>query len=174
MTFEEIDAQRRRIGVSVPELCRRAKVNYSTWWRATTGRKSPRPSTLVRLRRGLNAPASPRRPRDNATLILTTFRGYAAHFAILLGADPAIALASEPGKRSNASPAWRLAAEVRELAVYCTVVELDLRGAPVARAIGVTKAAVSQMLRRVEDDRSDPKVDAMVEAAGRLISGRIG
>lgn len=158
--------------MSIPELCRRAKIAYSTYFRASTSGKRPRSRTLKRWQDALNARTTTRPRPDEPVLILSTFRGWAAHFAGKLGVDPATALASDPGLRANSDPAWRKAAQVRELAAYCTVTELDLGAARVARAIGVTRAAVSLMLRRVEDQRDDPTVEEMVEAAARLISGR--
>ncbi|MBV1706287.1 MAG: hypothetical protein KGQ37_03680 [Hyphomicrobiales bacterium] len=107
------------------------------------------------------------------TIIGAVFRGYAAHFAALAGLDAGAALASDPGRRANASPEWRAAALVRAQALYCTVTELNVNGARVARAIGMTRQAVSQALRRIEDMRDDAAFDAALDAAAALISGRV-
>lgn len=175
MDFSEIEAARVRGRISCRGLAQSAGVVVDVYYRARAGKTRPTKRTLGRLEKALGG--APRR-RSVGTrnvepmLILSTFRGWAAHFAGKLGVDPATALASDPGLRANSDPAWRLAAQVRELAAYCTVTELDLGAARVARAIGVTRAAVSLMLRRVEDQRDDPTVEEMVEAAARLISGR--
>jgi transcriptional regulator with XRE-family HTH domain len=173
MTFQEIDARRKAKGIPAPVLCERAGIDYSTYHRGMRSTRQPRAATLAKLAAALDRDCLPTPARStDAALILATYRGWAAWFAAQTGIDAAGALASDPRLRANASPQWRRAAQVRELAVYCTVTELDLGGARVARAIGVTRAAVSLMLRRVEDARDDPSVDAMVEAAARLISGR--
>jgi transcriptional regulator with XRE-family HTH domain len=173
MTFQEIEALRRRGGLTVNELCRRACVWPSTYRRSLARTHAPHGRTLARLEAALGQRGRPKRPSsDNSELVLSAYRGWAAHFASLLRIDVGRALASDPGLRANASAEWRQAAQVRELAVYCVVTELNLGGAKVARAIGVTRAAVSLMLRRVEDARDDPTLSEMIEQAAALISGR--
>ena len=173
MTFPEIDAARRRAKLSARELCARAGVHCYVYYRARLGQTRPRASTLARLRTGLERGAPKLSKRNDADAVIrATFRGWCAYFAVRLGIDVAKTLGSDPKLRANASLEWRQAARARELSVYCTVTELDLPGARVARAIGVTRAAVSLMLRRVEDTRDDPAIEAMVEEAARLMSGR--
>ena len=49
----------------------------------------------------------------------------------------------------------------------------DALTAGTAEAAGMTKQAVSECLKRVEDLRDDPAIDALVERVSRLISGRV-
>ena len=174
MNIHEIDMERRRLGLSQLELARRAGVRASVYYRAASGKTRPRAATLAAWEKALGKARPPRPASSLDDLIRATYRGWAAHFAGKLGVEVEAALNSDPSLRANASPAWAAAARVRELAVYCTVTELDLNGAKVARAIGVTRAAVSLMLRRVEDIRDDRATSEMIEAAARLISGREG
>ncbi len=174
--FIEIDRKRRASNRTVSGLCRDAGIPVSTWWGLATGkRKAWRASTIRKLEGALALPpraGSVVRPRHNAQMVLAAYRGHIAAIAPRFGADPAEVAASNPAWRAVRDPKWLLAAKVRSLAIYCTVVEFDIPGAVVARAIGVTKQTVSAALRRVEDLRDDPAIEAIVEAAGRLISAR--
>ncbi len=174
MTFDQIEDARIRLGWSQRTLALRAGTKPDVYYRAARGKVVPRARTLRRWAMALALPEPSARavPDMTQALILATFRGFAAHFAALHGLDAATALASDPGLRANASASWRDAARVRELAVYCTVTELNLSGSKVAAAIGLTKQAVSLMLRRVEDLRDQPVWDAQIAAAAALISGR--
>lgn len=161
-----------RLGISEYELCRRAHVSRTTLWRIKRGgAKRLNAPTMARLNNILDGKLAPVRAAD-ASHVAVTYRGWVAHLAPKLGLDAAYVLKIRPAARANFNAQWVKAARVRELAVYCAVTELNISGAAMARAIGLTKQAVSCMLRRVEDSRDDPTVDAMIEDAAKLISGR--
>jgi transcriptional regulator with XRE-family HTH domain len=65
MTFEEIEAQRQAAGISIAQLCRRADVSPTTYWRRKNGRNGASEKTLTKLwdvvRRLPPAPPVPRR-----------------------------------------------------------------------------------------------------------------
>jgi hypothetical protein len=146
-----------------------AGIALTTYNRARRGR-IPRARTLKALENALRGKVRVRRP-DRRDVPLA-YNGHVAELCRRLGADAEKVLESDPGQRANSDPAWAAAARIRALAVYCTAIEFDVPAAAVARAIGVTRAAASAMLRRVEDLRDDPEIDALVERAGMLISGR--
>jgi transposase-like protein len=54
-TIQQIEADAARNGVTMTEACRRAGVNYSTWWRWRHSKHEPRSSKLDRLRETVNA-----------------------------------------------------------------------------------------------------------------------
>jgi hypothetical protein len=55
-----------------------------------------------------------------------------------------------------------LASTLRQRAIYLTVIGFDVPLSQAAVAAGVTKQAVSKALRRIEDEREDPKIDALL------------
>ena len=72
--------------------------------------------------------------------------------------------------RGAAAPAGvRDCARARCRAVYLAVTVVALRQADVARAVGVTPAAVCLACQRVEDERDDPQVNALLEVAAREV-----
>lgn len=173
MTFETIEKRRQAAGLTATAMCRRANIPTCTYFRARAGRVTPSEETLGRWARALRggAPQS-RRGMAAAALIRAVYRGYVATLAPRLGADAALVLSSDPRRSANFDPAWAAAARVRSLALYCAAIELDIPGARLAAAVGMTKQAISVAMRRVEDMRDDPAVDALLEECGRLISGR--
>jgi hypothetical protein len=158
--------------MSVAGLCRRAHVPVSTYWRVATGRKKGWwPQTIKKLEAALDGRDLPRTRADADRVIGDLFRAYVVIFAKELGHAEEV-LGSDPQARANLDAQWRANAYVRALAVYCVTVELGVSGARVGRAIGLTRAAVSQINRRVQDFRDDPKIDALLERVGSLVSNR--
>lgn len=166
--FRAIEAARREKRLCLDALARWAGVASSTYNRALRGICLPSSRTLDKLEAALAGG----RPKLSAPDLHTIFRGYLVTAAHALGLDPEVVTASDPGRRATNDPVWARCAHARALAVYCMGMEHGLGPSALGRAAGVTKQAVSIMLKRVEDLRDDPAVDALVEKAGRLISGR--
>ena len=172
MNFQDIDSRRRAAGMSVSELSKRSGVAFSTYWFIRTGRTKPTLKTLQRYAAGLVAVPKAKPHSQLQTLALAAYRGHVAGISAKLGIDPAEVVASIPSRSAVHDPKWAKAAKVRQLAIYCTVIEFNLPGAVLARAIGMTKQAVSWNLKQVEELRDDPTVDEIIESCGRLIAAR--
>jgi hypothetical protein len=177
--FTRIDNERRRQKRTVCELCRSARVPVSTYWRLRTQGRKMQPRTKRLLMAALIRPPQKAAPKPPiaADLIRTAYRGWLVHYCLEAGLDPAAVLASDPARRATANKDWARAAEIRAMAVSSVVTELDLPAKRVAEAIGVTRQAASEMLKRVEDLREDDDGrltarGALIERAGALISGR--
>ena len=54
-TIQQIEADAARKGVTMTDACRRAGVNYSTWWRWRHCKTEPRASKLDAVREAINA-----------------------------------------------------------------------------------------------------------------------
>ncbi len=174
LNFQSIDQERVANNLSVRAVCKFAGVPITTYWRIATGRARPRPATLWRLQDAIKvARKGDRQAAAPKSLLVGTYRGFLALIAREQGLDPEAVAASQPSLSKVSDPAWLAAARVRALAVYCTHVELGVPGRRVAEAAGMTKQAVSECLKRVEDLRDDPAIDALVERVSRLISGRV-
>ncbi len=158
---------RRAKGLSVFALCRAASVQPSTWWRLRTGRTARiRRGTVQKLLAALNDKPVERIALDDhhaPRVIRAIYRGHVLHIAALFGLRGEDVL-----DRPEAREFW----EVRALAMSCTSTDFGIRGADLARAIGVSKQVVSWNLKKAEDMRDDPKVDALVERMGRLIAAK--
>lgn len=93
--------------------------------------------------------------------------GYRLAVAIVarfLGMSPADILAADPAKRATADPAWLAVARQRRLALYVAHIYLGIPQAELARAAGMSKAAVSIAMNDVEDLRGEPETEALLGA----------
>ena len=53
-TIKQIEADAAKHGVTMTEVCRRAGINYSTWWRWTRSKFEPRQSSITSINNVLN------------------------------------------------------------------------------------------------------------------------
>ncbi len=81
-----------------------------------------------------------------------------------LGVSPAEILAADPGKRATADAAWLAAARQRRLALYVAHIYLGIPQAELARAAGMSKAAVSIAMNDVEDLRGELETERLLGA----------
>lgn len=192
MTFAALDAQRQKLGITGHRLVIEAGMRPVNWYRWKRG-SQPNAKTLRKLRAALDRlEADPARRRSSAApagaksggdgparqaeaspeLIKSTYRGFFVAICHHFGAKPQALLDVDPSRTARMDPVWMEAAKIRALAVYCTVIEFDLRLTQIAGVLDITKQAVSVMLRRVEDLRDDPAIDALLTDTSRLLTGK--
>ncbi len=94
----------------------------------------------------------------------SAYRLAAAIVGHQLGVSPAEILAADPAKRATADPAWLAVARQRRLALYVAHIYLGIPQAELARAAGMSKAAVSIAMNDVEDLRGEPETEALLSA----------
>lgn len=63
-TIQQIEAAADRRGITMTDACRRAGVNYSTWWRWRRSKTEPRSSKLKRIREAIYRSPSPYFPTN--------------------------------------------------------------------------------------------------------------
>lgn len=80
------------------------------------------------------------------------------------GVSPGAILTADPAKRATADAAWLAAAKQRRLALYVAHIYLRIPQAELARAAGMSKAAVSIAMNDVEDLRGEPETEALLGA----------
>ena len=163
--FSAIDAKRRKAGLSVDALCQAAGINSRNWYLWAAGR-DPRPSSIRSLKRAL---AELQREQQLLTRARPVFPALYRLFLTTLaqrdGLDPLAVAEADPQANAKGDPAWRAAAVVRHRAIYLTVTTLDVPGSVAGALAGVSKQAVSKVLRSVEDSRDDPAIDLLLSEA---------
>jgi hypothetical protein len=170
-TFKELEARRQRAGLGIGMVCERAQISKASYHRLLNENQVPRTATLQRVNDALNGKVHQR--ADEGQLIRAHYNVAVLKLGRLLGIDGAKALASDPHHRAPSNREWAAAAKLQELATYCVVTGLDVRAARMARAIGLTKQAVSLRLHRVEDLREDDRViDRALDVMVALWQGR--
>lgn len=169
MTFDMIEAERKRLKIPVAKLCQTAGIDARNYARIRGKARSPRGDTiakltsaLVQLKRGDKGAGVPNR---------TLYRLVLAQLAREAGVDVGAALEHDPKQKATASPDWMEISRLRDIASYMLNAVLGMSNADVARAAGVTPPAITNALRKVEDKReAHPELEvvfSMFEAAVR-------
>lgn len=89
------------------------------------------------------------------------------------GLDPAVVAAAPEQAPLSERKAWAAAMKVRRQAIYLTITLLDVPQADMARALGISRPAVTRLVREVEDQRDDPALDRALDELGFLTGAGI-
>lgn len=153
--LQQIERRRMALNVSRTELATAAGIAltyYSGFLIA--GKRRPRESTLARLNTALSNIAR-KRGTDSDFPMTVAYRLALIVAAHALGHDAAAAQTADPARRATQCPDWMKAAEVRRLALYLLTSECGFSQSEVARAAGLTKQAVSEACKDLENIRDE-------------------
>lgn len=167
MNFEMIERERKKLKISVAQLCRAAGVSVRCYERIRSGKREARGDTIAKLNAGF---ASLKRgDKGHATEGRMIFRLVLAQLAREKGIDVQAALTHNPQQKATASEEWMKITELRDQTCYLLNTVAGMSNAAVARAAGVTPPAITVAIRKVEDKReAHPELEAvfsMFEAA---------
>ncbi len=171
--MKAIEQVRRNAGLSIDRLAAEAAV-ASSWYRkiaADPSRASE--AVLSRLASALRRLREGQRQDEAmlAALVGATYGGFLAAVCTEQGLDVAAVRAADPRAGKTADAAWRATARARQLAIYLTNISLGVQQRVLARAVGLTPAAVCLGLKTIEDLRDDPAIDALIERCARAVTG---
>ena len=170
-----IEAKRMAAGISVDQLVAAAGLTARGYLAALAGRRTPRPTTIGKLRLALSRLARVQSSQDDLSRLVAS--AYHAALALLCdraGILTADVLRHDPTRRATANREWREAARMRQRAIALVNQGLDLPQSELARALGLTPAAISLAMRDVEDARhDDPSLDRMMDELERLLRGDV-
>lgn len=161
----QIERRRRQLGLSQSRLATLAGVSASHYYDIAARRSEPRKTTIAKLKVALarhekgDPPAGP----------LLIYRLCLAVVCQADGVPLAEVLAQDPGRKATFDPVWKRAADLRARALYLAHTYCGLPQAQLATAAGLTSAAVSLAMGRVED-ACEPDDDPLF----RLIETAIG
>ena len=172
--FGRLEKKRCELGVSIEVLAAAAEISWRTYERARAGERVTA-RTLKKLGRALRA-LERRRPApklDRPGAARVAYRGSLAVLAAMAGLDAAAIAAVDPRVPKPASAVWNAAIALQQRAVYLAVTEFGLPITLAAGAAGITKQGVSLWVRRVEDARDDPALDALLTRAAEFMAGEL-
>jgi transcriptional regulator with XRE-family HTH domain len=155
--------------VSIAELSRLSGLHPSHIGNIKSGNRRPKPATLARLK--LVAVRLRTRQIEAPLAVVLTYRATLALASTVLGVDPAMAQNSDPARKLTGNAEWRSAANARRLAQYLMNTAMGFRQVEVARAAGVTKQAINQAMREIEDEREKGDFDQLVKTLEDAILG---
>lgn len=174
--FMAIDAERVRLDIPMAALALAGGVSPPHYERLR--RKAGHGVTaryLVAVLRGLRsvraADTSKKRPKD-LSMARAAYVGClaAAARAHGLALDVVEAQLKRKGEFTG-DAAWREASKARASALYLASVEVGVPGGMLATLVGLSPAAVSLALNRVEDRRDEPDFDKAIEQAAEQVRG---
>ncbi len=163
-----LERQRRAVNISHGELCRRARVAPTTWFRLRTGERPARPSTVVRLKRAIASD----KVVAPMPLLAALHRMAMTVIATELNENVARLMAQDFSVERPTSAEWLRASEVRRFAIALVLDIVDVRGAELGHALGLTRQAVHKALRFVDNARAgDEKLDALITRLAASLRG---
>lgn len=163
-----IETKRKQMKISTEALCAAADVNLRNYYRALSGAAEPRPATLAKLNHALKRFQIGFAGEAGRIAPHAAFKACLVLASFMLGADARAALHADPSRRATADPEWLKASRARRLAFSIANQQCGFHVSDVARAAGVTKAAVSTAIKELMDLRdADPQLDrVMVQIEG--------
>lgn len=150
-----------RKGASESEVARLAGFSPRFLYDIRKGRRSLSPRVIVRIKLALARIQRGDRHHDGQQAA-AAYRLALATVARKMGADPRLVLEADPSKRATADPVWLQAAKVRRVALYIANVYLNVPQAELARAAGMSKAAVSIAMNEVEEMRDSAELEQLL------------
>lgn len=143
----QIERKRRQLKLSASQLSALAGINPNHYSTLVARKANPKASTIANLRLALA-----RHARGGAALPpFLIYRLCLLYVCQAENANLVAVLAQDPTRRATQDPDWMRAAEIRGKALYiahnyCSVPQKQL-----AEVVGISTAAVSQAMGRVED-----------------------
>lgn len=151
----------KRRKISVGDVERVAGFGRDHLRQLRIGRRSMSRDTEVRIRLAIARIQRGDRHHDGQQAA-AAYRLALATVARKMGVEPRLVLEADPSKRATADQAWLQAAKVRRVALYIANVYLNVPQAELARAAGMSKAAVSIAMNEVEEMRDSAELEQLL------------
>lgn len=171
--LDQIEQKRLQLRISRSKLERVAQLSPNYYYQLQTKRYFASKETLASLQLALNRiqACATVDYSEKSTQINMLIRIATALICQVRGLDAEKIQQSDPSKRATQSEEWRLASRVRRDAWALVNSACGIAGADLARAAGVSRAAISLALTAVMDARDDPKFDQEMDRLERAITG---
>jgi hypothetical protein len=181
MTIAEIDDAIEAAGLLEGQVLRVAGMAPRYLYNIRTGIKPMTSRTANRIRMAIAELKRAQREagrekltdgkQPSASKVAAQYRMAVGFVAFVAGVKPQFILAADPNRRATADPAWLKAANLRRIALYIANIYLNVPQADLARAAGMSKAAVSVAMNDVEDDRGNPEIEVILAAVEGAFEG---
>ena len=168
--FHDFDRQRIAAGLSVAALCKNANVSLLTYKRWRTGRTARlKLRTIARLRAAVAGRSVAVRTTMPDDLVRQHFRAVLAICSHAAGLTILDALQVDTRANRPRDQDWLAIMRCRQAAMYIVNTEGNIRAADLARALKISKQAVSKALHAIEDKRDDRDFDAYLRRVADLM-----
>lgn len=156
-TLDELDDLRRKRGVSQEKLAAAAGVSarHLSRLKNEPGYSVP-PTLLRRCKRALSRlSGSPDELVKGGRDVLIVYMPVCALVAREMNVPMDIVRENPPAAKATQNEDWMRAARVREITTYLVNTAIGLQQVNIARALGVSQAAISKICRKIEEERDD-------------------
>lgn len=171
--LDEIEQKRRSLRISILKLERMAQISPSYYSKLLAKRYTPGKEVIASLHLAINRVQACATVdySEKSTQINMLLRTAVALLCQVRGLDAEKIQRSDPSKRATQSEEWRQASKVRRDAWALVNSAFGVTGADLARAAGVSRAAISLALTAVMDARDDPAFDQEMDRLERALTG---
>ena len=179
MTIVDIDTAILAAGLEEGDVLRAAQLCPRYLYRVRRGAKPLTSRTTMRIKLAIAELKRAQREagrekltdgkQPSASKVAAQYRMAIGFVAVVAGVKPQFILSADPNRRATADPAWLRAANLRRIGLYIANIYLNVPQADLARAAGMSKAAVSVAMNDVEDDRDRGNVE--IEAILSAVEG---
>jgi transcriptional regulator with XRE-family HTH domain len=168
-----------------PELvCVAAGVTFRTWYNIKSGSVLPKTSTLAKLEAALADMLAEQARRESAPeltlhepaasqMLRMTYAPLLAAVCLRFGVPLEQARGVSKWAQANSTSAHRRALEARRVTIYLLITLHDIPQADIAKAFGISRQAVHQLVQKVEDERDDSRFDALLCGLEEVIQTNI-
>jgi len=174
--LKAIEERRRKASVPVCQLERLAALGVNYYRDLLAGRYRGSPAVMRRLERALDewAGDGDKNEMVGAVVVNRPFLGLVSVLICEARGLDAVGLSGQkPGRRASGDAVWLQAAQVRHEAWALINNAYGVRAAEITRAAGVSRAAVSLALKRVEDRREEEAYDQMLARLEKAVSAGV-
>lgn len=174
--LHEIEARRAKAGIPVSRLAAAANLSARVYFYHLHGERVPSAGTIGRLKAALArlTGRAATAPATEARLVLLVYLAVLGVVCQQAGVATADVHRHDPNRRATADPDWQRAAKLRRRTVYLVNTAYGVAQSEIARAIGVTPAAVSLACKAIEDEREDPATDLLFDTLTATLTGETG
>lgn len=170
-----LEELRKKNSVTIASLCAAAGVSVDTYHRLQRRPDQARSVTIDRLADALKKLRTGNRldHADRVVSVELIYGGFLAQVAPFFKVTTDQVRAQNPRAATTADKTWSTVAHARQTAIYLTHAVGGVPQRAIARAIGLTEAAVCKAIQSIEDRRDDPKLDRMIDQAAKAVAGRV-
>lgn len=181
MTIAEIDELIGSTGFPEDQVLRAAQMAPRYLALIRTGRRAVTRKTAARIRLAIAELKRAQREacREKQTdgrapsvsRVAAQYRIAVGFVAFVAQVQPQFILQADPNRRATADKDWLRAAKLRRIALYVACIYLNVPQADLARAAGMSKAAVSVAMNDLEDERGNPEIEQILAAVEGAFEG---
>ncbi|WP_281932149.1 helix-turn-helix domain-containing protein [Roseibium album] len=143
----QIERRRRQLGISKSRLAALAEVSRQHYLEIAERRTIPRQATIAKLKLALTR----HEKQIGSSVPVLIYRLCLLYVCQAEHVALADVLAQKPSRRATFDPDWKMSADARGKALYIAHTVCGLPQRQLAEAAGMTPAAVSLAMGRVED-----------------------